>query len=190
MKNVNGAASKKEETVVPEVVVEKKEEVSMKKEDFETLHKVLGEMASAIGDISKRLSALEGERVTPKVQARMQPGVLVLPRGEGEVPEVVVSRRGLPDPNTYYAILRVPAPKAQPPQAIKCMVYLMRAVASEGVEMEVDGQKMKVLSEAKAQEVLAAVQSHISSNQTAWHIFTYYRAKLIGGGYLRQVVKY
>lgn len=84
------------------------------------------------------------------------------------------SKRGQPREGVYYVVLNVPA-RNFPPQAITCMKILACAEDPTHV-MEADA--MRMIEENKAL---------LGTRQDSWRIFCYYRAKLIGGDYLKMV---
>lgn len=82
------------------------------------------------------------------------------------------SKRGQPREGTFYMVLGIPS-KNFCPQAITCMKILSRAA---------DPAK---IPEAEAMRFLEENKALLGTRQESWRIFSYYRAKLIGGNYLK-----
>ena len=96
---------------------------------------------------------------------------------DAPVKEKKESKKGQPREGVYYVVLGVPAPekKTFPPQAITCMKILSRATDPTHV------------TEAEAMRLLEENKRLLVTRQDSWHVFCYYRAKLIAGDYLKML---
>ncbi len=86
---------------------------------------------------------------------------------------VALQQKGGPRPDVYYVLLAVPD-KGLPPQAIVCARVLSAAADAKHIP---EAEAMALIEAAKA-------SGRLRTKQGAWHIFQYYRAKLIEGNYL------
>lgn len=82
--------------------------------------------------------------------------------------------RGQARPDVYYVLHAVPS-QGVPPQAIACARILATA------------KNANHIPESEAMELIEAGKQsgRLKTNQDSWHIFQYYRPKLIGGNYLQ-----
>jgi hypothetical protein len=100
-------------------------------------------------------------------------------RARQQVQQPVVGRKktkGQPRPDVYYVLSGVPS-QGLPPQAIACARILATAKDTNHIPEE---EAMDLIESAKA-------AGRLHTTQDAWHIFQYYRAKLIEGNYLRML---
>ena len=83
------------------------------------------------------------------------------------------STKGQPRPDVYYILAGVPS-QGMPPQALACARILATAADTNHIT---EAEAMKLMVDAEA-------DGRIRTTQGAWHIFQYYRPRLIGGNYL------
>jgi hypothetical protein len=84
--------------------------------------------------------------------------------------------KGQPRPDVYYVLSGVPT-QGLPPQAIACARILSSASNTNHI------------SETEAMELIvaAAASGKLRTTQDPWHIFQYYRPRLIEGDFLRML---
>lgn len=88
------------------------------------------------------------------------------------------STKGGPRPDVFYVLAGIPS-KGLPPQAIVCARVLSTA------------RDVNHISEEEAMELIerAKVEGRLRTKQGAWHIFQYYRPRLIEGDFLRMITE-
>ncbi len=101
-----------------------------------------------------------------------------LKKQQQPVPAAIAKKndKGQPRQDVYYVLLGVPS-QGLPPQAIACARILAMA-------MDVNH-----IPESEAMELIATAKQSgkLRTQQEAWHIFQYYRARLIEGDFLKML---
>lgn len=118
-----------------------------------------------VQDLLDRIAALSEEVASLKQQQNNQPPRASTPRKR---------ERGQARPDVFYVLHGVPA-AGLPPQAIICARILATAA------------NVNHIPESEAMELIEAGKQSgkLKTTQDSWHIFQYYRAKLIAGDYLQ-----
>lgn len=114
-----------------------------------------------IAKLTERLGALE--------QQQQQPPAAKTARKR---------ERGAARPEVYYVLLGVPS-QGLPPQAMACARILATAADTNNIP------------ESEAMELIEAGKQSgkLKTGQDSWHIFQYYRARLIEGDFLRMLTR-
>lgn len=110
-----------------------------------------------IAALSKQIAEIKAQQSTPQ-------------------PAHKESKKGQPRPDVYYVLAGIPS-QGLPPQAIACARILATAA---DVNHITEAEAMKLMDDGKA-------AGYLRTDQEAWRIFQYYRARLIAGNYLRML---
>lgn len=107
------------------------------------------------------------------LMAKVQELSIELAALKQQPPTAQKSEKGQPRPDVYYVLAGVPT-HGLPPQAIACARILATAADVNHIS---EAEAMNLFDKAKE-------TGKLRTKQGAWHIFQYYRPRLIEGNYL------